>query len=45
MRPEITAAAAVITLATATTGFAADTAPYVGTWDCEVSTFTFTGDT
>jgi len=44
MRPEFIAAAAVIALATATTGFTADTAPYVGTWDCEVSTFTFTGD-
>ncbi|WP_349434811.1 hypothetical protein [Pararhizobium sp. A13] len=45
MRPDFIAVAAVIALVTATTGFAADLAPYAGTWDCEVSTFTFTGDT
>jgi hypothetical protein len=32
-------------LATTLTAHAADEPPYVGTWDCEVSTFTFTADT
>lgn len=45
MRPDFIAVAAVIALAAATACFATDPAPYAGTWDCEVSTFTFTGDT
>lgn len=45
MRPIFIAAAAVITLTTTTTGFTGDTVPYAGTWDCEVSSFTFTKDT
>lgn len=43
MRPEFIAVAAAIVLATATTGFAGDNAPYAGTWDCEVSTFSGEG--
>ncbi|OBZ93927.1 hypothetical protein ADU59_19760 [Pararhizobium polonicum] len=45
MRLDVIAATAVITLATATSGFAADDAPYAGSWDCGIATFSFTGDT
>lgn len=44
MRPELIAAAAVMALI-GTKGFSADSTPYAGTWDCEVSTFTLTKDT
>lgn len=32
-------------LASATPGFAAEDAPYTGSWDCGVATFSFTKDT
>jgi hypothetical protein len=45
MRLYILAAVAAISLATAAPCLAADNAPYTGTWDCGVATFSFTKDT
>jgi hypothetical protein len=45
MRLDVIVVTAVIALATATPGIAGDDAPYVGSWDCGVATFSFTKDT
>jgi hypothetical protein len=45
MRLDVIAATATIALATATPVIASDDAPYIGSWDCGVATFSFTKDT
>lgn len=45
MRLDVIAATAIVALATATPVIAADDAPYIGSWDCGVATFSFTKDT
>lgn len=45
MRLDVIATATVITLAITAPGSAAGHAPYLGSWDCGVATFSFTKDT
>jgi hypothetical protein len=44
MRLDVIAATTAVILATATPGLAAGDAPYIGSWDCGVATFSFTKD-